>query len=253
MAPNKLVPILIYILFLFILAALFTYLVAAIYSGATGVSFDAIKASYSLSTEEFKNLSVDVLKANAVTQGYANLLIYALTAAIAVFFVRNEFVDDFKKLKDRKKFYLWYIPVVIIGFVGICYLVDVLINIAVPSSENQLQIENIFKYGGMIPMILTSLIFAPIVEEIVFRKCIFGLLGKKKIVLAYIISIVGFVLPHMLSTSTDFGTWALQCIPYIVAASLLAVIYHLSDFNIYTTILCHMANNLLAVILVLAH
>ena len=72
--PNKLVAILIYILFLFILSALITFLVARIYSNVTNVDFDQIRASYALKAAEFKNLSNDILVANAITQGYANLI-----------------------------------------------------------------------------------------------------------------------------------------------------------------------------------
>ena len=248
--PNKFVPILIYILFFFILSALITYLVAYIYSNANNVDYEQIKASFTMKTEEFKDLSPDILKANAVTQGFSNFIVYFLAGSIIVFFTRDEFKKDLFKFKEKKNFYLWFIPVAVISFVLICYLIDLLFKQITPSSENQQQIMNIIKNGGAIPMIITTIILAPLLEELVFRKCIFSLCGKNRIVLAYIASIILFVLPHMLSTRGDIGTWILQCIPYIVAAGLFATIYHLSGFNFYVTLLCHMANNILAVIIV---
>ena len=248
--PNKLVAILIYILFLFILSALITFLVARIYSNVTNVDFDQIRASYALKAAEFKNLSNDILVANAITQGYANLIVYLLAGTLIIIYTRDEFKADLFKFKEKKNFYLWFVPVAVIGFVLICYLVDLLFTKIIPSSENQQQIENILKNGGLIPMVITTLFLAPLVEELVFRKCIFSLCGKKRIVLAYISSIILFVFPHMLSTSTDVLTWFLQTIPYIVAASLFATIYHLSGFNFYVTLLAHVANNGLALILV---
>lgn len=248
--PNKFVAILIYILFFFILAALITYLIAGIYSKINNVDYEQIKASYALKTADFKNLPIEILKANAITQGYGNLIIYLLAGSLIIFFTRDEFKLDLYKIKERKSFYAWFIPTAVILFVLICYLVDLLFKRIIPSSENQLQIENILKNGGMLPMIITTLLLAPLVEELIFRKCIFSLCGKNRIVLAYISSIVLFVLPHMLTTSTDFATWILQAIPYIVAASLFATIYHLSGFNFYVTLLAHIANNGLALILV---
>ena len=248
--PNKLVAILIYILFLFILSALITFLVAKIYSSVTNVDYAQIKTSYSLKANEFNTLPLDVLVANAVTQGYANLIVYLLAGALIIFFTRDEFKLDLLKFKEKKKFYYWFIPSAVVGFVLICYLVDLLFTKIIPSSENQQQIENILKNGGLVPMVITTLFLAPLVEELVFRKCIFSLCGKNRLVLAYISSIVLFVFPHMLSTSTDALTWFLQTIPYIVAAALFATIYHLSGFNFYVTLLAHIANNGLALILV---
>jgi len=248
--PNKFVPILIYILFFFVLSILITYLCAYIYSNATGVSFEEIKNSYTLRSDEFHSLAPDILKANAVTQGYSNFLIYFLALGLIIIFTRDVFKLDLIKIKDKKKFYAWFIPVSTVSFVLICYLVDFLCNKAVDSSENQLQIENILKNGGALPMIITTIFLAPLLEELIFRKCIFSLCGKDRIVLAYIASIVLFVLPHMLSTKADIEIWIIQCIPYVVAASLFAVIYHLSGFNFYVTLLAHIANNVLAIILV---
>ena len=247
---NKIIAIAIYVLFFFILSALITYLVAMIYSNINNVDYNQIKASYTLKSDAFKNLSIEIKKANAITQGYANLIIYLLAGSLIVFFIRKDIKSDLFELKNKSKFYLWFIPVAVIGFVLICYLVDLLFKNIIPSSENQLQIENILTNGGMLPMAITTLILAPIVEELIFRKCIFSLCGKNRIVLAYIVSIILFVFPHMLTTTSSVGIWFLQAIPYVVAAGLFATIYHLSGFNVYVTLLAHIANNGLALILV---
>ena len=250
-APNKLVPILFYILFFFVVSAVIIYLIAYIYSNINNVDYNTLKSSYTMKADTFKSLPKDILKANAITQGISNLLVYSLCLIPVIFFTRDEFVKDIIKIKENKKFYLWFIPVAVVAFVGICYLVDLLFkNITPSSSENQQQIENILTNGGLAPMLITTIFLAPLLEELIFRKCIFSLCGKNRIVLAYIVSIILFVLPHMLSTSTDIGTWVLQCIPYVVAASLLATIYHLSGFNFYVGLFAHISNNILAIILV---
>ena len=248
-APNKLVAILIYILILFILGVLISYLCAYIYSAVNNVSYADIKASFTMKSDEFNLLSDDRLKANAVTQGFGNLFAYILAAIGVCFFTRDELQKDLFKFKEKKKFYAWYIPLTAIVFTAACYGIDKLVALGVRSSENQIQIENIFRNGGMVPMLISTLIFAPIVEEIIYRKCIFSLCGKK-IVLAYVLSVIAFTLPHMLTTTATFGEWALMSVPYILSAIMLAAIYHLSGYNVYVSLIAHVLNNLLAIILV---
>ena len=252
LAPNKLVAILFYILLMFVIGIFITYLVAYIYSSIHNVPYGEIKASYTLKGEEFENLSFDILKANAISRGYGNLIVYAILTFIVGFFTRDELKKDLFKFKDEKKrkLYYWFIPVTAIAFTAINFGLDKLISMGVSVSENQAQIENIFKNGGMAPMLVTTILFAPLVEEIIFRKCIFSLCGEKRIALAYVISVVSFTLIHMMTTSAPFGEWALMCIPYFVSGIMLAAIYHLSGFNVYVSTIAHICNNILAIILV---
>jgi membrane protease YdiL (CAAX protease family) len=253
LAPNKFVAILFYVLFIFILGAFILYLMAFIYSAIhPSVPYGEIKASFTLKTADFEGLSIDLLKANAVSQGYSNLLVYILVAAIVGFFTRDELQKDLFKFKDQKKrrLYYWFIPVTAIAFTAINYFLDLFISNYVSLSENQIQIENIFKNGGMAPMLIATIFFAPLVEELVFRKCIFSLCGEKRIVLGYFVSVVSFSLIHMITTSAPIGEWALMTVPYLVSALLLAGIYHLSGFNVYVSLIAHICNNILAIILV---
>ena len=107
------------------------------------------------------------------------------------------------------------------------------------------------KGPGLVPMIISTIFLAPVIEELIFRKVIFHYTKKYSIVASYLISIILFTLPHMISSSiSNFGVWALQCVPYMVCGGLLCLIYHKSGFNIYSSICAHMLNNALAVVLV---
>ena len=61
-----------------------------------------------------------------------------------------------------------------------------------------------------------------------------------------------FVLPHILTSIGKFtvGEYFVMIIPYVLDAFMLAFIYHKGKYNVYTSIACHIANNILAVILV---
>ena len=111
-------------------------------------------------------------------------------------------------------------------------------------------IVELLKSDGRIPMIISTVIFAPVVEEMIYRKAIFSISKDYSLPLAYTMSIVLFALPHMLSTSSSVGTWFLQLIPYALCGGLLCMIYHLSGYNVYASIAAHMLNNILAVLFV---
>ncbi len=100
-------------------------------------------------------------------------------------------------------------------------------------------------------MFVAVVICAPIVEELVYRKAIFSFLDKKPIAVAYIVSIILFTLPHMLTTSFQQPLqWFLISIPYLISALMLCVIYHVSGKNIYASWFTHMINNLVSFILI---
>lgn len=248
-APNKVVAILIYIFVTFILAGLLLYFFSYIYANVNHLSYDEIVKSLTMKSDDFSNLSDDILKANAIVQGLGNLFSYLIACILVCFFTRDELCTDLFKFREKKKFYYWHIPVVVILFCLIGYGIDKLILVFTTSTENQIQIENIIKNGGLIPMIISTVLLAPVVEEIIYRKCIFSLC-KNRLLLAYAASIILFAFPHMLTTSATFGDWVLKSIPYLASGLMLATIYHLSGFNVYVSIMAHMANNILAVILV---
>lgn len=189
----------------------------------------------------------------ALCNGWANFIGYFLSflgITISLFyFLKNDFIsfkNNFLKLS-------LYTLISAIVFYAIVSVVDVLVGLGVPDSQNQNTIEIIMQNGGAVPMIITTVILAPIVEELIYRKVVFEYAKKISIPLAYIISIVLFSLPHMLSTdisSVGVGVWLLQLVPYVASAGLLALIYHKSNYNIYTTIIIHLLNNFLAVILI---
>ena len=132
----------------------------------------------------------------------------------------------------------------------ITLVVEAIIANFVEDSANQAVIEAILNNGGAIPMVLATVILAPVVEELIYRKAIFYYGNKYSVACSYIVSILLFTLPHMLSSDmSNMAMWLLQCVPYALSGGLLCIIYHKSNYNIYTVILVHMTNNLIACVL----
>lgn len=246
----RIIFIIIYIFGLLLLGSLFTMMFGAIIASSKGESVSAVvnvimgnKKYTPTAEEEYIALS---------SQGFGNALTYFVMFVSGIIFLRNDFKEDFISIKNNKKFFIIYMIITTIVFAGLAYLISYLINLAVDVSSNQHTIEKILKTSAMVPMIISTIIFAPVVEELVYRKCVFYYTRSFSIYLRYIFSIALFTLPHILSSigKMTVGDYFLMMIPYILDAFMLALIYHKGKFNVYTTILCHIVNNILAVILV---
>lgn len=116
-----------------------------------------------------------------------------------------------------------------------------------PSSANEDAIASLFTAD---PLRLVSLFFmlcilAPLTEEVIYRKVIFGWLDQKwGSVTAIILSGAIFGLMHVISYG-DF----IQSIPYILMGATFGYLYHWARNNIFVTITVHFLNNLIAYVM----
>ena len=90
-------------------------------------------------------------------------------------------------------------------------------------------------------------IFAPIIEECIYRYLVFKIFGKKNL-LSYLISFFAFVLVHYCWRGESIGVLFLQ---YSLASFGLIYIYEKSNWNLLSPILLHSLINLLFIGMVL--
>lgn len=246
---SPFMAILSYLVVFIIGASFITMLIASFVANSNGVDYNGLITA--ITSENYMELAEDMKRYSAITQGLANCIAYFVTMILTILFLRKDLYEDFLKLKEKKLYYLVYSLLAIVIFLGITVGLEQIIRNFAPSSENQTVIEFIMQNGGMVPMIIATVIFAPILEELIYRKSIFSILKNYSIPAAYILSIVAFTLPHVITSDySDMSQWILITIPYFVSALLLAIIYHKSNYNIYVTIAVHIINNLIAVILI---
>lgn len=166
-----------------------------------------------------------------------NNLIYLL---FVVYIYRNELKHDFKDFKNKWfELLLKYFPVYVIGIIlmGISNsLVSGITNMDISNNE-----DNVRKYIELFPvyMCFSTVIYAPIVEEITFRKSIRNVISNKYLYI--FVSGVIFGLIHITGQSTDFND-ILMSIPYIIMGLDFAYICYKSN-NIFTTIMLHSIHN----------
>lgn len=177
-------------------------------------------------------------------------------------------LNDFQKRRT---------DIIIIGVVGffLMYLGSIILNIIVMSfgttepAGNQSTIESMFVGLSNIELfLLISVIvfFTPVVEELTFRKGLYGFFGKlalaigKKInphqdsfpgsklfTIATVVAIVGSGLLFWFIHVMGSGDY-IYIISYGGAGMMLGYIYHYSGRNIYASIIAHILQNSLAVI-----
>lgn len=120
-----------------------------------------------------------ILKFNSITPTLYNFIIHLLFLAIVVFIFRNDLLLNLKELKHTRKKKLSRIFLYFLGFLGIMVLSNILISIITniagisfvqdSSSDAIAKVFNIIPYGTLFVCFLT-IVFYPIVEELIFRK-----------------------------------------------------------------------------------
>ena len=249
--------VIIYVAVMFLFSSFFILIVLKVLANNNNLDYSHI-VKYATGVEgEYTDLEKSLYQQ---ATGYGNFISYFVMLIGVSICMRKFFVEDIKLTKENKRFYSVYIGVAAIAFVFLTYLCDIIISFLLQSigsateSANQSTIVAILKSNACIPMVISTVIFAPIVEELIYRKAVFEVFNakrdKKGLILSYIVSIICFAIPHMISTSTDILTWMIQALSYVISGALLCVVYHKGKFNIYTSITAHMLNNLFAVLLV---
>jgi len=161
-------------------------------------------------------------------------------------FLKNIFIYDFKKLKDK-----WYIKliIVVLGTVLLVLTTSILTEIYEAlgidgTSENQTGIEEALSSNMRVFMIIMVVILAPIFEEILFRKLLIGYLTEKAHLsdgISFLISTFVFALIHVLDLVSIVFIFI-----YLALSAIITLSYMISKKNIYVSTILHMLNNFLS-------
>ena len=178
---------------------------------------------------------------NIIISLFANILI--LIMCILVF--KKELKESIKLFKENFKAYTSYIfpklGIMYIIYFILSFIIIFILKLGV--SENQKTIESM-------PILYTlplAVIYAPIVEEILFRGCIRKII--KKDIIYIIISGIIFGLLHTIGQKTLFEVLVMM-IPYGVLGGFFAYLYTKTN-NICTNIFCHFMHNSIAMIILI--
>ena len=170
-----------------------------------------------------------------------------ITSLIYMFIVilvyKKELNYDIKNFKIKTIFK--YIPIYLIGIILMVISSYIVTSITgIQTSQNETTVR---QYIKLLPiyMCFSTVIYAPFVEEITFRKTFKNIMNDK--ILFVLISGIIFGLVHMSASNNSYNE-LLMIIPYIIMGIDFSYIYYKSD-NIFTTITLHSIHNLILLIL----
>ena len=132
---------------------------------------------------------------------------------------------------------------------GICYIIYIivsLISVFITKESTSVNQESLEKLS-MLYIIPSAVIWAPIVEEAVFRRCIRFFIKNDKIFI--IVSSLIFGLLHTIHEETLLNVFIIG-LPYIALASYLSYIYTKTN-NMFSNMFSHMFINSVAIVLIL--
>ncbi len=218
---------------------------------------------YSISSA-FVTLDRELLETNPAkyyrVDGILQFVTYMVGLGIAVAIIAvptvKQFTVIFEKFKDAKVYTNGLVIGIVMLFAQSVYsIIITLIFGEVDSNANQSALVEMTKRAPVL-LFLTTVVLAPLFEEIVYRYSLFGVLHKKNRYLAYIVSLIVFGLIHF-----DFGSfsdWAtlkvelLNLPAYLISGGLLCYAYEKND-SLIAPITAHATNNLVAFIQILIY
>ncbi len=168
------------------------------------------------------------------------LLLVVLLIYSRKFLVKNV-VKMFESVKTFLKNLFILLTTYVITFLAITISSSYLSMNSV-SNYNQMGLESYFQISKYILGIKT-IVIAPIIEEIVFRGVIFGVVRKKTILGAHIVTAIIFGLLHVWISVFNHGMlYLINIVPYIILSLGLSITYERTNNFIYA-ILFHMIHN----------
>ncbi len=252
------IAILCYIGIMLILPHILSPIFVSSYLIKNGISPDTINPDSDAFDKEVYNLMV--VNLNPLLE----IIIYSLLTLIIILVLFKEFKEDF--ITIQPKLFIWSLAGILIVYVGnvLGSVIEALLGNG-GTSTNQEGIEQIFNSGsfGLIVTIITTVIMAPIVEELIFRKVVFSFFKNNLAALIASALIFGFI--HVMSPTfsafIDFLTGfagigdVVNELFFIISYSLmglgLGLTYILGKRNLLVSILTHAAINGISILILI--
>lgn len=202
--------------------------------------------------KEILNLfKIDINDLGPIPLNIILIVVDLLFMGVLFLIYKKEVINDFKAFTSNKgKWFFKYLGLFIGSVVVMGALNLILSKITnMTSSENEELVRELIKKLPVY-MTISTIIYAPFVEEMLFRKCVRKIIaGNDKLVkIAYVlISAIIFGLVHVLTLDATFND-ILMGIPYMVVGLSLGYIYVKTD-NVFSTVQFHLMHNTILLIL----
>lgn len=218
------------------------------FESSPNVAFTYDEADVAITYQSFERITTFALS-------LLNFTVYVFLFIPIVWFlrvdIRYDYVQFIKKEHKIIGFVLsGYIYVFIANFLAtsLMGIISLLTGFEGSTPVNQATIIEMLSSSGLVFTLLSAIIVGPIVEELVFRKALFGLIKHKYVALVSSSVIFGFI--HV-SGENSFLVSLYQVIPYISLGFVFGFLYLKHEKNIVIPIVVHMLSNLISIVLTL--
>ena len=193
-----------------------------------------------------------ILKFNTITPTVFNFLMHLLFLAIIILIFKDDLILGFKKLKNSKKKSRFEIILYFLVFIGIMVLSNILISIItnvlgmnfIQDSSNDIisKVFNIIPYGTLFVCFLT-IIFYPLVEELIFRKSLRPAL-KNNVLFIIVTSLLSWYFqvtllnPHISEFILAIQTLLNSVFAAIIYVRTNNILYTISSRMLYNLFIC---------------
>lgn len=219
---------------------------------------DAVAIFY-LNSEVFDPLIL-VKPIRTTTADFENVfsfVIYLIFTLVMIYLMKPSLQLDYPLIKKHSKSEIFnktvsgVFTIFVVNFIAALasQLLSLILRVPQEISQNQLSINRSLSSPWMILMVITAVLLAPVMEELVFRKAFFALIKNQRT--ALIVSSVIFGLIHVTTElfSGDISLALVTGLTYIAGGISLGLIYMSNKKNIYIPILVHMAYNLVGMLI----
>ena len=252
-----------YVLIFMVLSSIILTIIQLAYMGVKGYKLDYINIDSELFN---KNIYNEILYFSG---SIGNFVTYVIGIIVILVLAGYMLIDDFKALSKQKIGTFILYVVVGYAFFMLCNYISAIFQTVFNLTEeagNEEAIVGILNSGtfNFVFMAISVVFLAPILEEIVFRKCFFNLFSRKfNVILTILFSSLLFGAIHVVSpiinavsvALEDPSKWSsvLTQVLYLFVYSAMGVglglAYQYSKRNLIPVIIIHMFNNFLSILI----
>lgn len=184
-----------------------------------------------------------------------NFMIYLIMIPGIIYFMKTDLQIDWMDIKAKGKEII--IPIIIgYGLVWVgnfassfisSYLSD-LLKLDIGEAVNQQAIIGAVQSNLGFLMIISAVFIGPVIEELIFRKALFGLIKKDTV--ALIVSTLIFGLIHVVGEAS-IAEAIVNGVSYFVMGFVFGYIYLKNDRNIWVPTIVHIINNGISILFIL--
>lgn len=194
------------------------------------------------------NLFIDDLNSSSIyLSTISRITVYLISLTVFIFIFSNKLIKDFYSLKkeDLKTGFNYWILGISIMFISNIIIFHLLGDVSSNEIDNRLIIKNYLIFA-----IFSMSIYAPIVEELIFRMGLRNIF-KNKYFYALTSGVI-FGSLHLLNEIVTFSNplYLLYLIPYGAMGFSFALSYYKTN-NIFSTIVFHSIHNSLAILILI--